>query len=279
MFASTPSCIKSVAAGLCAGAALLASNNAAADGARSRNADADALVSRAQGLLESGQVAAACDQFAAAEALESGPLTLLRLADCYQRAARTASAWHTFLEAEPVARAKKDFESVQVAAQHVAALEPQLTRVVFVVPTTSRVPGLTVRLGANTVPPSSWDRPIAVDPGVQRLSASAKGYATWSIQIDAAHVDGRQYRVNVPTLAPAQGERSEAARRNAYRTAGVVTGSFGLAGIGAGALFGALSRNADSSSTCVRGVVQCTPSKSNSMIYNDAATVSFALGG
>jgi hypothetical protein len=280
MFASTPSCIKSVAAGLCAGAALLASNNAAADGARSRNADADALVSRAQGLLESGQVAAACDQFAAAEALESGPLTLLRLADCYQRAARTASAWHTFLEAEAVARAKKDFESVQVAAQHVAALEPQLTRVVFVVPTTSRVPGLTVRLGANTVPPSSWDRPIAVDPGVQRLSASAKGYAPWSLEIDATNAPGQKYRVVVPTLAPAQGERSELARRNAYRTAGVVTGSVGLAGLGAGAVFRVMSRNANEAKNCTGSAVECTPSASSkSSSLADAAAVSFALGG
>lgn len=230
-------------------------------------------------LLNVGQVDAACEKFEAAETFESGPPTLLRLGDCYQRAGRTASAWHTFLEAEAVARAKKDLERAQFAAQRVAALEPQLTRVVFVVPMTSRVPGLTVRLGVNTVPPSSWDKPIAVDPGVQRLSAAAKGYAPWSLEIDASHANGQQFRVNVPTLAPAQGESSEAARRNAYRTAGVVTGSFGLAGIGAGALFSALSRNPESSTTCAKGVVQCTPSKSNSVIYTDAATVSFALGG
>jgi hypothetical protein len=59
----------------------------------------------------------------------------------------------------------------------------------------------------------------------------------------------------------------------------VVTGSFGLAGIGAGALFNALSRNADNASTCAKGVVQCTPNKSNSVVYTDAATVSFAVGG
>jgi hypothetical protein len=83
----------------------------------------------------------------------------------------------------------------------------------------------------------------------------------------------------VPTLAPASGADAIAARGRAYRTAGVVTGSFGLAGIGAGALFSALSRNPEDSGTCAKGVVQCTPSKSNSLVYTDAARVSFALGG
>ena len=272
--------IKFVAVGLVGGALLLTSNRASAQGALdSRDARASLLVNQGQGLLDAGQVEAACAKFEAAEALESNPLTLLRLGDCYQRANRTASAWHTFLEAEALANAKKELGPAQLAAQRVSALAPQLTRVVFVVPMTSRVPGLTVRLGANTVPPRSWDTPIAVDPGVQRLSASAKGYTPWAIELDVAHASGQTYRVNVPTLAPAQGQRVEASRGTAYRTAGVVTGSFGLAGIGAGALFGALSRNADASSTCVKGVVQCTPNKSNSVIYTDAATVSFALGG
>ena len=287
-FAHNHDCLTSVAVGLLSGALLLVSNSAAAQGrtsesarapsAVSRSAQADVLLHQGQALLDSDQLAAACAKFEAAEALEIAPVTLLRLGDCYQRAGRTASAWHSFLEAEAVARAKKDLEQGQLAAQRVSAIEPQLTRVLFVVPTTSRVPGLTVRLGANTVPPSAWDTAIAVDPGVQRVSASAKGYQSWSVELDATHGEGQLFRFNVPTLSPSLAD-GRAARGNAYRTAGVVTGSVGLAGIGAGALFGALSRNADSTSTCVKGVVQCTPSKSNSMVYTDAATVSFALGG
>jgi tetratricopeptide (TPR) repeat protein len=280
MSASTHSCIKSVVAGLCASVALLASNGAAAQGApTSRNADAATLVRRGQALLDAGQVDAACAKFEAAETLESGPLALLRLGDCYQRAARTASAFHTFLEAEALARGKKDFERAQFAAQRVAALEPRLTRVVFVVPMTSRVPGLTVRLGANTVPPSSWDKPIAVDPGVQQLSASSKGYTTWRLEIDASHGEGQQYQVVVPTLAPARGVRSELSRRNAYRTAGVVTGSVGLAGLGAGAVFRAMSHNANDAKSCPAGAVECTPSASSKSSLADAAAVSFAVGG
>lgn len=275
-------CIKYVAVASLGCALFLASNSAAAQSAaKSRGAQADLLAQQGQVLLDAGHVDAACAKFEASETIENDLGTLLRLGDCYQRAGRLASAWHSFLEAEAVAQEKKDPERAQLATQRVAALEPKLTRIVFVVPMTSRVPGLTVRLGANTVPPSAWGSPIPVDPGVQRVNASAKGYAPWNIELDATRGEGQQFRVNVPTLAPSRDESASAtaSRGNAYRTAGVVTGSVGLAGIGAGALFTALSRNPDDASTCVKGVVQCAPNKSNHLVYTDAATVSFALGG
>jgi len=279
MSAFAEACLKRIALGLLGGALLLTSNGAKAeDSGKSRGARADVLLRQGQALLDSGDVGAACFKFEAAETLETSASTLLRLGDCYQRAGRNASAWHAFLEAEGVARLKKDPELAQLAAQRALVLEPQLVRIQFVVPMTSRVPGLTVRLGPNTVPQSAWGTRIPIDAGVERVSASAKGYDPWSVEIDASHAEGHQYRVEVPTLAPTRGAQNPAASGDAYRTAGLVTGSVGLAGIGAGAVFSALSRNPESTSTCVKGVVQCTPSKSNSLIYTDAATVSFALG-
>jgi len=246
---------------------------------KNQSAEADRLFHQGQALLDNGHLEAACAKFEASESLENGLGTLLHLGDCYERVGRTASAWHAFLEAEALAHYKKDAEREQVAAQRVAALEPKLTRIVFVVPMTSRVPGLTVRLGANTIPPSSWGAIIPVDAGVQRVSASAKGYDSWSVEIDATRGAGRRFRVDVPALAPALGEEPVADRGKAYRTAGVVTGSFGLAGIGAGALFSAMSRNTGDATTCAKGVVQCTPTSSNKSSFTDAATVGFAVGG
>ena len=273
-----------VLAGVLSCALLSASTQAAAQGPikaplKNRSAQADLLFHQGQALLDAGHVEAACTKFEASETLENGLGTLLHLADCYERAGRTASAWHTFLEAEAVAHDKKDAEREQVAAQRVAALEPKLTRIVFVVPMTSRVPGLTVRLGANTIPPSSWGAIIPVDAGVQQVSASAKGYDAWSTTIDATKGVGRQYRVNVPTLAPDASGEAVADRGKGYRTAGVVTGSFGLAGIGAGAVFSAMSHNTADATTCAKGVVQCTPTTSHKSAYTDAATLGYALGG
>ncbi len=58
-----------------------------------------------------------------------------------------------------------------------------------------------------------------------------------------------------------------------------MTGGVGVAGIGAGAVFSALSHNADDASTCAHGVIQCTPARSGRAGYSDAATVSYAVGG
>jgi hypothetical protein len=243
-----------------------------------RSARADNLFRQGQSLLESGKVDAACAKFEASEAWENGLGTLLHLGDCYERAGRNASAWHTFLEAEAVAHAKRDVERGEIAAERVAALEPKLARVVFVVPPTSRVPGLTVQLGSNTIPASSFGMIIPVDAGTQHLSAFAKGYLPWQLDLEVARTEAREYRVTVPLLQPMPEPVSN--RRSTFRTAGVVTGSVGLAGIGAGAVFSALSKNADDANTCARGVIQCTPTKTNSGNgYSEASVVSFAVGG
>ncbi|MEO6598483.1 MAG: hypothetical protein ABIQ16_01330 [Polyangiaceae bacterium] len=263
---------------LCCAALLLAAAPAAARGAASsRTARAAALAQQGQGLLDAGRVNEACAKFEASETVANDLGTLLKLGDCYERAGRTASAWHAFLEAQAVAQNKQDPEREQVATFRIAAIEPKLARVVFIVPMTSRVPGLTVRLGTNAISPAAWSSSIPVDPGVERVSASAKGYAPWSVDLDASQAQGRLLRVTVPALNPLSTVNTD--RQSAYRTAGIVTGSVGLAGLGAGAVFNALSSHEDQKG-CVQGVVQCTTNRSpDSNKYANAAAVSFALGG
>jgi len=243
-----------------------------------RSARADALFHQGEALLESGKVQAACAKFEASEAWENGLGTLLYLGDCYERAGRSASAWHTFLEAEAVAQAKKDPAREQIAADRVAALEPKLARVVFVVPPTSRVAGLTVQLDGNTIPAASFGTMIPVDAGTRHIAASAKGYTPWNYELEISRTEGREYRVNVPMLALTPAPIAHSNRRATFHTAGIVTGGVGIAGLGAGALFGALSKNDET--TCPKGMPQCTPSKSNaSSNYSEASTVSLAVGG
>jgi len=250
---------------------------AIAAGSSTRSARAEALSQQAQALLDAGRIEAACAKFEASESAASDLGTVLHLADCYERAGRTASAWHTFREAAALAQASKDVEREQVATQRAAALDSKLTRVALIVPVTSRVPGLTVRLGNNTIPARLWGTFIPVDAGAQSVSASAKGYRSWRLDLDVASGEGRPYRVNVPLLDPAADP--SAGRRGAFRTAGVVTGSVGLAGIGAGAVFSALSRNSEEAVVCARSGIQCASGKSSAPAYANAATVSYAVGG
>ena len=254
---------------------LAAAPAAAKEPTAARSVRAQALVREGQALLEAGHVESACFKFEAAETLHNEVATLLHLGDCYEREQRSASAYHTFLQAEAVARLEKDGEREQAASARVAALEPKLTRVVFYVPVTSRVPGLTVRIGANAVPADEWGTLIPVDPGVQSVSASAPGYTPWSDRLNTLDVAGAKVRVNVPPLNPTA--HVDNSRRNAFRTAGIVTGSVGLAGIGAGAVFNALAHSADDARACTQGVLQCNQTK-NGNGYSNAAAVSFAVG-
>jgi tetratricopeptide (TPR) repeat protein len=256
------------------GTLLLASCPAFAEGAHS--ARAEALSHQGQALLDSGQVEAACAKFEASNAWQVGLSTLLKLGDCYERAGRNASAWHTFQEASALAQSDKDTESGQRAAARLAALEPNLARITLIIPETSRVPGLSVRLGDNTIPPSSWGAPLPVDAGLQHVSASAKGHLPWAFNFEVAKGSGREYRVNVPTLDPVHDRY--ASRGHGLRTAGVVTGSVGLAGIGASAVFSALSKSADDAGTCSRGIIQCGRPNTGSA-YSEASTISLAVGG
>lgn len=261
---------------LCCAALLFAATPAAArDAVSSRSARAEALAQQAQTLLDAGRVDEACSQFEASETLANNLGTLLKLGDCYERAGRTASAWHTFLEAQAVAQNHKDLESEQEATGRVARVESKLTRVTFIVPMTSRVPGLNVRLGANTISPTAWGSPIPVDPGIERVTASAKGYTAWVFELDSREAQGRTLRIHVPSLNPVATVNRH--RQSAYRTAGIVTGSVGLAGLGAGAVFNALSAHNEDAKTCAQGV-QCTAKPNDGNKYGNAAAVSLALG-
>jgi len=270
--------MRRLVAAICSGALCATSTLPAFGADDSRSARADTLFRQGQTLLDAGKTEAACAKFEASEAWEIGLGTLLHLGDCYERAGRAASAWHTFLEAEAVAQAKKDTERQQIAVERAAALEPKLARVVFVVPPMSRLAGLTVQLGTNTIPAGSWGMIIPVDAGSQHITAFAKGYRPWQMDLEVSRSEPHEYRITIPRLEPSPVPVSN--RRGAFRTAGVVTGSVGLAGIGAGAVFSVLSKNAEDASTCARGVVQCTPEKSSKASgYSEASTVSLAVGG
>ncbi len=278
--AGTTPCGKALLGTVAGLAALLGlAGSAAAAVEATHSTRAEALFHQGQILFDAGKYDAACGKFEASETIENSTATLLHLGDCYERVGRNASAWHAFLEAEAVAHAKKDGDGEQVATSRVATLEPKLTRMVFVVPATSRVPGLTVQLGQNIIPSEAWGTVIPIDGGVQHITASAKGHSAWQIDVPIERGDAREYRINVPTLSPTAGPAQNSRRRN-LRTAGYVTGGVGIAGIGAAAVFSALSRNPDESNTCSRGAIQCAPSASpDHASYSNAAAVSLAVGG
>src|SRR5579859_4583015 len=71
-------------------------------------ARAEALFNEGVKLMESGQLGEACPKFAASQKLVRGIGVTLYLAECYERAGKTASAWAQFRLAESLASARSD---------------------------------------------------------------------------------------------------------------------------------------------------------------------------
>src|SRR5690349_4602291 len=100
-------------------------------------ATAESLYGRGRSLMTEGRLAEACQSFADSQKLDAGVGTLLYLAACYEKLGRSASAWATFKDAEAAARVVGDTERAHLAAEHAAALEPSLPRLVVDVPASS----------------------------------------------------------------------------------------------------------------------------------------------
>jgi hypothetical protein len=259
----------------------------------SDKAAAQALFDDAQKLATSNDWAAACPKYAESDRLDPGIGVKLYLADCYEHAGRTASAWEMFGEAEEYARKAGDSRA-SVAHQRAEKLAPRLIQLVIVVPTLAE--GLVVRRDAVDVGSAQWGVSVPVDPGPHKIDASAPGKQPWTTTVEAKE-GGGALRVEVPPLAdaasvatPTQGpapssEAGSPEPGKTQRILAVVATGVGVAGIAAGSVLGltAKSKLDDSNSghchdgnLCdAAGVDLRSQAKSNAL----ASTIMFAVGG
>src|SRR5690606_35491852 len=79
-----------------------------AQGTATEQAAAEALFDQAMQLMQAGRHAEACPKLVESQKLDPAVGSQLYLADCYERTARTASAWATFREAGYAARSGGD---------------------------------------------------------------------------------------------------------------------------------------------------------------------------
>ncbi len=84
---------------------------------------AELLFQEGQQLIKDGKLAEACPKFEQSLRLDPAIGTLLSLAHCYDLSGRAASAWATYVEAEAMARSKKDPRQ-RGAHDHVGDLAP-----------------------------------------------------------------------------------------------------------------------------------------------------------
>ncbi len=162
-------------------------------------AAARALFHEGRRLLQSGQSAAACQKFDAADKLYKSTGILLNLAECFEEAGRTASAWTTFGESVSVASRQGRMDDAVESKRRQKLLEPRLTRLAIHV--VHEEPGLKVKRDGLDVPPAVWNEPLPVDPGAHEVRAEAPGYDSWAQSLELAQA-GKTITVDVPALVP-----------------------------------------------------------------------------
>jgi serine/threonine-protein kinase len=215
--------------------------------ARDRAA-AEATFRQATALMDEQRYAEACEKFAASQQLDPGLGTLLHLADCYDRAGRTASAWALFREVEDRSRRATQPDRERIARERAEALEGKLSKLELNVPPERRIPGLKVKVGGSVIPSASWNTALPVDPGVTQLELSAPGKRTARLQITVAPGPSQQ-AIDVPELAdaprPPQAPRATSGPApvsqpagSTQKTIGFVMSAAGLVALGVGGYFG-----------------------------------------
>jgi hypothetical protein len=259
-------------------------------------------------LMDRRDYEGACAKFAESLRLDTGVGVTLRLADCYEKLGKVASAWGTFREAADLATKQGDTRRVEVARRHAAALEPQLSTLTLTVAVEEQ--GLVIQRDGVVVGRAQWGLAIPVDPGPHTVTAVAPGRKRWesTTHVPGAHasvtltVPDLEEEASTPappapteaTAAPAPVEVSAVPPADAttpprvlgtQRLAAIGVGGLGVVGLGVGALFG-LKANASLGDSNANG--NCLGDHCNAagtQARNDAlgaatvSTIAFVVGG
>ncbi len=150
------------------------------------SAAAVSLFDEGNRLYEAGSFAQACPKYEASLRLDASSIdTRGRLALCYEKTGRLASAWSAWREVKSRAgRSLGRERAVDIATSHIADLEPKLARVTLELAAgVSAPPGLSVTMDGAAFPVESFGVGVAVDKGAHRVEASAPGFVAWSTSV------------------------------------------------------------------------------------------------
>jgi len=142
----------------------------------SREKAAQEFFVQAMRLMQAKKYADACEKFARSQELDPGMGTQFRLAECYEKLGRLATAYEQYVAVADAAleAGKKDRETV--ARKRAGALEQRVARLTIVIsPALLEVPGLEVVRDGAVVPKEQWGKPAFIDPGDHVVAIKATG--------------------------------------------------------------------------------------------------------
>lgn len=211
---------------------------------------AEELFRQGQSLMSESRYEEACPKLAESQRLESSTGTLLNLAVCHEKQGKLASAWNEFQEALVVARRDGREDRMRFAEEHIASIEPNLSRLTITLPKESDVPGLEVQLDGTKMGRPALGVALPVDPGVHEILVTAPDKKPWKTSIEIPEGPGKQ-SVSIPALldAPKDPKESQATTDVSVQDEGARDGStqrslaygagaLGLVGVALGTAFG-----------------------------------------
>jgi hypothetical protein len=229
-------------------------------------------------LFKAGDFPAACSKLEASYHLFAGIGTRGKLAECYEKVGRTASAWAMYREVAALAGKAGDATRESVARDRAAALEPKLAHLTVVVPPPADIPGLVVKRGGETVERGAVGTPVPVDAGTLHFEIGATGRVTKTADLPVS--DGQSVTFTVPELdeapvpppapvappplAPADSAPPPAeATRSWQRPTAIAVGAAGVVTVVVGAALALTAKSsydgAFSGGHCDRGSLTCDP--------------------
>lgn len=248
--------------------------------------EATALFKEGRKLAESGDIAAACEKFEAAEELERSLVYELNLADCREKNGQIASAWAMFLKAASTAKQDRDARE-DTARSRARSLEKRLVRLTIHVPADSDIDGLVIKRNDKEIPRGGWNDAVPVDPDEYTITAEAPGRKPWS---ETIIIKSKDKEVEVPELEravhkqrhPKETEHRDLPNKNRGLAIALLGTGVGLTAIASG--FAIYSQSVENKSDALCPTPMCTNSyavdlNKTARLDGWIANIGWAVGG
>lgn len=149
-------------------------------------------------LYNAGKYGEACAKLEASLKALPGIGTRGKLAECYEKLGKYASAWGMYREVAQLAMRAGEPRREQVANERAKALEPKLSYVTVAVAPANDVPGLVVKRNGKELDRAKLNAAEPVDPGTVAFEITAPNKKAFGAQVTVT--PGQTVKFDVPAL-------------------------------------------------------------------------------